>query len=872
MKGFVVTKLGKMTGFGAFVLCGLLAVCCKADAPDPGAVFPQPTFTAEQFTDFVGINASPFDKYIDKGRYKGAGTKYPSEMLFDLGIRHYRMVLKNSRTTDDAPQRVKDAYAKYGAKPLMLIDPRRGTPEENIALLKEYGGATVVGGFEGPNEVNNKFPPQELNLKYNKKTDEAAGADFMQDYYQALKSDPMTRDIPVICYTAIFTDYRMARPCDSFDFNNMHSYQGYNVPSSSLLKNFIRSNNLLPVGSVIKPFMPTECGYNIEEDKSNQIKGNGSLRAQAINLPMMLAEYFRHGFVQRAYFFALHNADGYGLLESDQETRRPSYFAIQSLMAELKDANWNSQTQTWEGGQFTPRALLFNVQGAPSTLKSLTLQKHDGSYDLMLWNELPNWDSSARRDIIHEPATVTLNFTSLQQADVHVLAQNDSGAFVPGQTMAIKDGKLELSVPSALLIVRITPPANPIARDCVAPSHLNVTATENTVDLSWAMPKKEAEIAGFFVYRNGWCIASLSANTLSYRDQSPWIRPGLGYTYQVQAFDQAGNMSRRIAQIAQTLPKLPDLVITDYGFEKTPQAGQQVRFFAKVKNIGDGATPCDVPISASFRMDGKMIAWFATEGVLQPGEERMYLSEGGPKGDAFWIAEDGTHLLTSVLDDIIRIPGEKDKNNNYYDKTIVVGPAPKGMIMGSSEAVPAMVDLSTEGIVDWVHVGLEDASSVNRKAGAGLIGDVTQIGKGHLGSTKGAFIRCAWNNGNPNTQNKGTNSSLWLNGVKNGYSISLPADQKEYVVKVYASGLNGANCSLTAELSDQSAQAYESKIWSGNIGHGNRAPVPGHFAAVYTIRYRAASDGQTLNLSFKLDAEANRFQGQARLSAITLSR
>lgn len=149
-----------------------------------------------------------------------------------------------------------------------------------------------------------------------------------------------------INFTAIFTDYHLAKSCDVFDYNNMHSFQGYEVPSSSLLKNFIRSNNILPVGSVIISSMPTECGYNIEEDKANQIKGNGSPTAQALNLPMMLAKYFRHGFIKRAYFFALHNADGYGLLESDQQTKCPAYHAIKSLIAEFKDAIWNTQTHT----------------------------------------------------------------------------------------------------------------------------------------------------------------------------------------------------------------------------------------------------------------------------------------------------------------------------------------------------------------------------------------------------------------------------------------------------------------------------------------------------------------------------------------------
>ncbi|MDQ2687594.1 MAG: hypothetical protein M3Y28_06980, partial [Armatimonadota bacterium] len=244
--------------------------------------------------------------------------------------------------------------------------------------LKQYAPG-VVGELEGPNEVNNKFPPQDLNLKYGGQTDEAAGAAFMNDLYKVVHADPTTKTIPIVSYTAIFTDYHLARPCAAFDFSNMHSYQGYDVPSSSLLMNETRFNNILPTGATIKPFVPTECGYNVQADVSNGTGGTGSLSAQALNIPMLTAEYFRHG-IRRTYLFALNNADGYGLLESDQKTKRPSYHALQNFVAQLKDATWDPQTKTWRGGDFTPRALLFTLGGAPPTVHSLTLQKKSGEY------------------------------------------------------------------------------------------------------------------------------------------------------------------------------------------------------------------------------------------------------------------------------------------------------------------------------------------------------------------------------------------------------------------------------------------------------------------------------------------------------------
>ncbi len=145
-----------------------------------------------------------------------------------------------------------------------------------------------------------------------------------------LKDDPLARAIPVVVYTAIFTDYRLARPHEGFVPAYMLSYQGCDVPSSSLLMNEIRCKRIYPAGATIRPFVPTECCFNVEEDKSNGTLKTGFLRAQAMNIPILLAEYFRHGF-RRVHLFNLHNADGNGLLKSDQATKHPSWLALDNF-------------------------------------------------------------------------------------------------------------------------------------------------------------------------------------------------------------------------------------------------------------------------------------------------------------------------------------------------------------------------------------------------------------------------------------------------------------------------------------------------------------------------------------------------------------
>jgi len=856
----------------AFWIIGATAFGLAAPAQDdPGSVFPQPAYTAEQFVDFIGLNAGVFDRYLDSGPFKGAGTKYAPETFFNLGVRHYRCGLKSEMTLPDATSLVKAAYARYGAKPMFLISPgKSGSPQEVVQLLKDYGGAEVVGGIEGPNEVNNKFPPQELNLKYGGKIDEAAGAAFMVDYNKALKADPATKGIPFISYTAIFTDYRLARPCDAFDYSNMHSYQGSDVPSASLLQNFVRSNHLLPGGAAIKPFVPTECGYNVGEDKSNHLNDTNSLRSQALNIPMLLGEYFRHGFIRRAYLFALNNADGYGLLEGDQVTKRPSYYALQSLIAALKDATWNPRTRLWEGGQFTPKALLFTVGGAPRTLKSVTLEKANGEYSILIWNELLNWDPKVRRDLDNPPIHVTLRFTTPVQPAVQALRQDASGAFKSTQSLTVTDNALSLDVPSSVTIVCVRPANGTEAVQVAPPLKPTGIATENSVRLSWSAARG-ASPAGYFVFRNGWCIAS--TGTTSIKDESPWIRPGLGYTYTVRAYDSVGNMSAPATAIVTTPSKYPDYVITDFGLDNpAPHPGDQVRFRARIMNIGDGASPVQTPLSVTFSMDGRIISWGGVPAGPAPGAGAEIVANGGPHPTPFWTATEGAHLLKADIDDINRIPEESNKVNNVRDKTIIIGSTFKGMLSGASEAAPWRVDLSREGTEDWVHWGLNDGKAVNRRAGAHLISDLAIAGAGFVSWTSGFAVRSSWTDGSPVRSNAGANASLWFNGVGGAYHFTVPADAGGRILRIYAGGVSGASCTLTASLSDNSAPPYVSKTWSGNSGLGNWAPVPGDFAVLYTLRYHAATSPQTLAIDFKLDNEPNRFLGQARLGAATLCR
>ena len=855
----------------------LRLICVAMVALAAGSVgaapFPQPAYPAEQFIDSIGLNAAPFERYLDSGPFKGAGTRYEPELFFDLGVRHYRTALKNDLVRPDAPDRIAAAFRTYGARPLMLIDPHKsGSPDDLVEELKRYDPG-VIWGVEGPNELNNKFPPQELNLRYKGKTDEAAGSAYMDDVVAAMRADPATRSLPVVAFTSIFSDYRLARPHTAFDFANMHSYQGYDVPSSSLLMNITRFNNIYPPGHEIRPFMPTECGYNIEADVSNQTFRTGSLRAQALNIPMLLAEYFRHG-IPRSYLFALHNADGYGLLESDQATRRPSWFALKNLIAELSDARWNPETLCWEGGEVAPRALLFKPEDAPDTLHSLTLQKADGSYRLLLWNEVRNFDSQTMQDLNPAPIPVTLRFQHPLEGGVDILTQNAEGAYEVARTEPESDGTvLRISVPSSVTIVRLRQAAGQEPLPSVV-AGIHSEATENQVRLMWKAPGENDSAAGHFIFRNGHHVATLGPTETEWHDRSAWVRPGLGYVYEIQSYNRDGGLSARVRHIAQTPDQRPDLIVTAMGtIQETIEPGDAVQFWANVKNIGTGATPHETPLSATFSVNGRVISWGGIHRPLAPGEEVRIEGGGGPRQPPVWQAVAGTHLLHARADDINRISSETRKTNNWIDQSLPVGPAGTGKLTGSSRPAPASLALDSAAYEDWVVWGVGSTEGrVQMAESVGLIGPLQFSGEGHVATTVGGPVRLSWRNGRPIEEHAGTNESLWLNGPGHTFQFEVAADDQERELRVYTAGLEGATGRFRAELSDGSAPAYESSSWSGNLGNGNWAAVPDGFSAVFTIRFRASRPGEKLKISWELSDEPNRHLGQIRLQGATLKR
>jgi Domain of unknown function (DUF4434)/F5/8 type C domain/Domain of unknown function (DUF5109)/Fibronectin type III domain len=97
--------------------------------------------------------------------------------------------------------------------------------------------------------------------------------------------------------------------------------------------------------------------------------------------------------------------------------------------------------------------------------------------------------------------------------------------------------------------VETTPPSTPTG----------LTATDvdaQTIDLSWTASTDNVGVAGYQIYRNGDLVKTIYGSATSYTDSQ--LDSSTEYTYQVAAFDAAGNVSAESSSASASTEAAPD--------------------------------------------------------------------------------------------------------------------------------------------------------------------------------------------------------------------------------------------------------------------------------------------------------------------------
>ncbi|MCI0539945.1 MAG: Ig-like domain-containing protein [Verrucomicrobiales bacterium] len=211
-----------------------------------------------------------------------------------------------------------------------------------------------------------------------------------------------------------------------------------------------------------------------------------------------------------------------------------------------------------------------------------------------------------------------------------------------------------------------------------------------------------------------------------------------------------------------------------------------------------------------------------------------------PYSIAWTNATAGNHTLTAKATD-------NDGNSGESAGVPIVVLAGGSLLGGTvtSMAFGDRFDLTALGTSDWAHWGLGGLyPSFDHKANGGSqISDVTEVGvgpwEGRADETFQARL-ASWSDGMPIATVTNDYGFIFTEATSGGFSFTAPADTTLRTLYVLAGGLEIAQASLVASLSDASATDFTSILPSSGA----------NFQRVYALTYRAASAGQTLTVTY----------------------
>ncbi|WP_433794590.1 hypothetical protein [Actinoplanes sp. CA-252034] len=167
--------------------------------------------------------------------------------------------------------------------------------------------------------------------------------------------------------------------------------------------------------------------------------------------------------------------------------------------------------------------------------------------------------------------------------------------------------------------------------------------------------------------------------------------------------------------------------------------------------------------------------------------------------------------------------------------------------------VPAVVDLSAEGRQDWAHWGLADATSLNRRRGAGAIEDLGGTPRGRYDNNPQRFT---WTGGSPAGTATGTPTGVYSCGQGATMSLRAPAGPSVRTLRVYA-GVWMAAGRLTVSVPGATA----TRTLENRDGISTNR---------FEIRYRAPA-GAEVTVTWTATASYHPSCGNIDLQAATLS-
>jgi hypothetical protein len=126
-------------------------------------------------------------------------------------------------------------------------------------------------------------------------------------------------------------------------------------------------------------------------------------------------------------------------------SRKPVFHSIRRVMDTLKSAS----------GSVVPRDVDIRFSGDTPAIERVLLQKADGNYLLMMWQEVPSWDTRTMRRIPVTPRSVTVTLPRAANFTVHdtIPFPSEPGRDAPPASIPGARTSATVDVPDHLIFV-----------------------------------------------------------------------------------------------------------------------------------------------------------------------------------------------------------------------------------------------------------------------------------------------------------------------------------------------------------------------------------------------------------------------------------
>ena len=383
-----------------------------------------------------GPRAVPVQAFLDSlavnthmDQYESDVTKVYDKLNY-LGVRTIR-----DHYAEDG--RLRDSYA-YLAQRGIRFDMVHYSSNFDV-LVRDAGIMASMPNdaliaVEGPNEINN-FPFTCDGSTWQggwPNNNGPAAQCFMQNYFDRIKGDSRFGGVSVYNLTGGTSvgdpdRYGLLSLSGRADFGNIHPYPSASEQPRGALLRELGSDYLTvtPSRAVI-----TESGYSTSEI---------SQRAQAIYYLNLYLDAFQTGF-NKTYI--------YELTDNDRETH--GFYAATDEPKASATALHNLTTILADSGPPREGTLEYSLTDMPKEVHSLAMQRSDGGFDLVLWDERPIWNGA---DIQPEPAMVNIAF---KHALSQVLVYKPLGGVDPVHRLS-GTSSMSLELSGEPLVLKLTP-------------------------------------------------------------------------------------------------------------------------------------------------------------------------------------------------------------------------------------------------------------------------------------------------------------------------------------------------------------------------------------------------------------------------------